>query len=417
MVREAPGWANGDRAARANLAMMRVSQMTPILCRGTGLTVANIGITLRSARIQRGLTIEQVAQDTRISARFLEALESESFDELPAPVYVRGFLRSYATYLRLEPQSLLEQLDPSLGGGVPRVEPGREAGPPSGRSDPFRPPAPAAAPPLPSRPRFVEQDDNGYDEYVAPVEQSEHFSARRAESETPLDTGYDAPYRRGRVGGVLVERGAVYEGSGGGAARLIAIVGGALILLVVFAGLTMALTGGGGDDDDDAAQGGGDTTPTTSGTGTIVVGGTRTRTPSASVTASATASASSTATADGTATPGADATPTGTAATTEPATPTVVPDTPAPVPTPTPVPPTPTPVPTPPPPSHGSAFSECPDFGNGQPNCGSPMTVVCPPGEWFVDYGSDYPASTYGWPFVVVTTNGQAINAGQGGCT
>ena len=52
-------------------------------------------MTLRSARIQRGLSIEQVAQDTRISARFLEALEDEAFQELPAPVYVRGFLRSY----------------------------------------------------------------------------------------------------------------------------------------------------------------------------------------------------------------------------------------------------------------------------------------------------------------------------------
>lgn len=394
--------------------------MNPILCRGTGLTVANIGITLRSARIQRGLTIEQVAQDTRISARFLEALESESFNELPAPVYVRGFLRSYATYLRLEPQSLLEQLDPSLGGGgPPRGEPGREPTPASGRRpDPFRPASPVTAPPLPSRPRFTQQDDDdGYDEYVAPVEPSDHFSARRAESETPLDTGYDAPYRRGRVGGVLVERGAVYEGSGGGAARLVALGGGALILLVVFAGLTMALTGGG--DDDDTVQGGGNTTPASSGTGTVVVGGTRTRTPSASVTASATASASSTANAAATTTPGADATPTATApGATATVTQTAAPDTPTPAPTPTPVPPTPTPVPTPPPPSHGSAFSECPDFGNGQPNCGSPMTVVCPPsGGWFVDYGSDYPASTYGWPFVVVNTNGQAITAGQGGCT
>ena len=72
--------------------------------------VADIGISLRNGRVQRGLTIDQVAQETRISPRFLEALEAEAFDELPAPVYVRGFLRSYANFLHLDATPLLEQL-------------------------------------------------------------------------------------------------------------------------------------------------------------------------------------------------------------------------------------------------------------------------------------------------------------------
>ena len=72
--------------------------------------VAGIGQTLRATRERRGITVEQVAQDTRISLRFIEALEDEQFDELPAPVYVRGFLRSYANYLKLDPQPLLDQL-------------------------------------------------------------------------------------------------------------------------------------------------------------------------------------------------------------------------------------------------------------------------------------------------------------------
>ena len=78
--------------------------------RGTGNVLGQIGSTLRSARVQRGLTIEQAAQDTRISRRFIEAIEAEDFDALPAPVYVRGFLRSYSNYLRVDPQPLLAQL-------------------------------------------------------------------------------------------------------------------------------------------------------------------------------------------------------------------------------------------------------------------------------------------------------------------
>jgi hypothetical protein len=44
---------------------------------------------------------------TRIPRKYLEALELENFGILPAPVYARGFLRSYATYLGLEPNDLL----------------------------------------------------------------------------------------------------------------------------------------------------------------------------------------------------------------------------------------------------------------------------------------------------------------------
>ena len=87
-----------------------------------GGAVAGIGEALRSTRERRGLSIAEVAQDTRISPRFLEALEAEQFDELPAPVYVRGFIRSYASYLKIESQPLLDQ----LVGGI------AEAGAPAG---------------------------------------------------------------------------------------------------------------------------------------------------------------------------------------------------------------------------------------------------------------------------------------------
>lgn len=66
-----------------------------------------LGETLRRARTARGLKLEEAERVTRIPRKYLEALELENFGILPAPVYARGFLRSYAGYLGLEPNDLL----------------------------------------------------------------------------------------------------------------------------------------------------------------------------------------------------------------------------------------------------------------------------------------------------------------------
>ena len=66
-----------------------------------------LGETLRKARLERSITFEDAERVTRIPRKYLEALELENFGILPAPVYARGFLRSYATYLGLEPKELL----------------------------------------------------------------------------------------------------------------------------------------------------------------------------------------------------------------------------------------------------------------------------------------------------------------------
>lgn len=66
-----------------------------------------LGEWLRYARETRGLTLEDAERDTRISRRYLYALESGELDLIPAPVYARGFLRSYAQYLGLDPQEAM----------------------------------------------------------------------------------------------------------------------------------------------------------------------------------------------------------------------------------------------------------------------------------------------------------------------
>lgn len=61
------------------------------------------GATLRRARLRRGIELEAISDVTKVSVRNLAHLEDEHFDDLPAAVYVRGFLKAYATTIGLDP--------------------------------------------------------------------------------------------------------------------------------------------------------------------------------------------------------------------------------------------------------------------------------------------------------------------------
>ena len=67
-----------------------------------------IGERLHNAREAKGLSLDAVEGLTRIRAAYLQALEDEQFDRLPGPAYVKGFLRTYAAALGLDPDLLLE---------------------------------------------------------------------------------------------------------------------------------------------------------------------------------------------------------------------------------------------------------------------------------------------------------------------
>jgi type II secretory pathway pseudopilin PulG/transcriptional regulator with XRE-family HTH domain len=68
-----------------------------------------IGRILEQAREERGLSLHEVEQATKIRARYLKELERENFDVLPA-VYVQGSLRTYADYLGLDTEALVREL-------------------------------------------------------------------------------------------------------------------------------------------------------------------------------------------------------------------------------------------------------------------------------------------------------------------
>jgi len=64
------------------------------------------GPSLRKVRECLGISIEKIAQETRVPPHHLRHIEAENFEELPPPVYTRGFVVNYAEILHLEPQSV-----------------------------------------------------------------------------------------------------------------------------------------------------------------------------------------------------------------------------------------------------------------------------------------------------------------------
>jgi cytoskeleton protein RodZ len=68
-----------------------------------------IGETLREARLRQKIDIADVEHATKIRGKYLRALEGEEFDRLPGTTFVRTFIRTYAEYLGLDPQLLVEE--------------------------------------------------------------------------------------------------------------------------------------------------------------------------------------------------------------------------------------------------------------------------------------------------------------------
>lgn len=69
----------------------------------------DIGSSLRDARVRQDLDFPTLEERTKIRPKYLRALEEERFDILPAPTYVKGFLRTYADALGLDPQPFVDE--------------------------------------------------------------------------------------------------------------------------------------------------------------------------------------------------------------------------------------------------------------------------------------------------------------------
>ncbi|MFA9271443.1 MAG: helix-turn-helix domain-containing protein, partial [Baekduiaceae bacterium] len=71
--------------------------------------MAEIGETLRDARMRARIDISEIEAQTKIRAKYLRAIENEEWDLLPGPTYVKSFLRTYAEALGLDARMLVEE--------------------------------------------------------------------------------------------------------------------------------------------------------------------------------------------------------------------------------------------------------------------------------------------------------------------
>ncbi len=78
---------------------------------------------LRQAREAKNLTVHQVAEITKMRTDHLRALEEGNFNVFSAPVYIRGFVRTYSTLLKLDVQKMMNALDAELGATQKFAEP------------------------------------------------------------------------------------------------------------------------------------------------------------------------------------------------------------------------------------------------------------------------------------------------------
>jgi cytoskeletal protein RodZ len=87
-----------------------------------------LGERLRAAREARGLSLSDVADQIRIRSVYLAAIEEESWNAIGAPVYIRGFIRTYARFVGLDPEEAVaafNRIQPASGS--PQALAAREA--------------------------------------------------------------------------------------------------------------------------------------------------------------------------------------------------------------------------------------------------------------------------------------------------
>ncbi len=73
--------------------------------------MGTLGQYLRSARETRGIDLRDAAQHTRIGITYLKALEEENFSRLPGEVFVKGFLKNYGKFLRLDESEVMKKYE------------------------------------------------------------------------------------------------------------------------------------------------------------------------------------------------------------------------------------------------------------------------------------------------------------------
>jgi cytoskeleton protein RodZ len=82
--------------------------------------MSSVGSCLREMRLKHGFSLAEIARSTRVTSRYLVALESDQFSELPPAVFTRGFIRAFCTALGESPETALALYDQQSGADGPR---------------------------------------------------------------------------------------------------------------------------------------------------------------------------------------------------------------------------------------------------------------------------------------------------------
>jgi cytoskeleton protein RodZ len=85
-------------------------------------STAAFGDWLRRQREMREISLRDIADRTKISLRYLQAMEDDRFDLLPAPIFAKGFLREYARYVGLSPDEVVNHYLSVQQQGTPEEE-------------------------------------------------------------------------------------------------------------------------------------------------------------------------------------------------------------------------------------------------------------------------------------------------------
>jgi cytoskeletal protein RodZ len=96
----------------------------------------SIGKQLKTARLEQNLTLEEISLSTRIRERYLAAIEGDNWDVLPSTVQQKGFVRSFARAVDLDPAPLLQELRLILQEEEPTTEEALKGDPPAPDNSP-----------------------------------------------------------------------------------------------------------------------------------------------------------------------------------------------------------------------------------------------------------------------------------------
>jgi cytoskeleton protein RodZ len=113
---------NRQPPPHGDVAGTRLENRPPPWGKGDSEPVS-FGTWLRRQREMRGVELRDIAERTKISLRYLEAMEEDRFDILPAPIFAKGFLREYARHVGLSPDEVVNHFlaahEPQAGEAEP----------------------------------------------------------------------------------------------------------------------------------------------------------------------------------------------------------------------------------------------------------------------------------------------------------